>query len=197
MLTVGLTGGIASGKSTVAAHFAELGIRVVNADTVAREVVEPGTDALASIAEYFGEDFIDAHGELLRGKLRERVFNQASDREWLEGLLHPLIAEQIQLQLHNAQSPYSILESPLLLETNQQSLVDRILVVDVQPQTQLTRALSRDGSKEETIKAIIAAQIPRTERLKLADDIIDNDTAGLDLRTEVATLHARYLELAS
>ena len=197
MFTVGLTGGIASGKSTVAAHFAELGIRIVNADMVAREVVEPGTDALASIAQYFGSDFIDTRGELLRSKLRERVFNQPNDREWLEALLHPLIAEQICLQLRNARSPYSILESPLLLETNQKSLVTRILVVDVKPQTQLVRALRRDGSTEETIKAIIAAQMTRAERLKLADDIIDNNEEELDLRAKVATLHDRYLELAS
>ncbi len=196
MYTVGLTGGIGSGKSTVAALFSELGVTVVNADQVAREVVLPGSPALAAIAGHFGFHYVTRQGELDRPKLRALVFADSAQRQWLEALLHPLIAEQVRAQLQAATSTYAILESPLLLETQQKNLVNRILVVDVTVETQVRRALLRDGSEEQTIRNIIQSQITRELRLQLADDIIENEVEGVDLHDAVNKLHADYLARA-
>jgi dephospho-CoA kinase len=171
---IGLTGGIGSGKSLVAARFAELGITVVNADTVAREVVAKGEPALDAIRAHFGEDIGLPNGELDRRKLRGIIFNDLAQKKWLENLLHPLIRLRIVDQLHAAVSSYAILESPLLLETDQHLLVEKIIVVDVDEATQIARASARDGSDIEQIKNIIASQMPRTEKLQKADFVIDN-----------------------
>jgi dephospho-CoA kinase len=171
---IGLTGGIGSGKSLVAARFTELGVTVVNADTVAREVVAKGEPALDAIRTHFGEDIVLPNGELDRRKLRGIIFNDPAQKKWLENLLHPLIRLRIVDQLHAAISPYAILESPLLLETDQHLLVEKIIVVDVNEATQIARASLRDGSDIAQIKNIIASQMPRAEKLKKADFVIDN-----------------------
>lgn len=171
---IGLTGGIGSGKSFVAARFAELGIRVVNADAVAREVVAKGEPALARIREHFGEDIVLPTGELDRRALRGIIFADPAQKKWLENLLHPIIRLRIVEQLQAATSPYAILESPLLLETDQHLLVEKIILVDVDEATQIARASARDGSDVEQIKSIIASQMPRAKKLKKADFVIDN-----------------------
>jgi dephospho-CoA kinase len=196
MLTIGLTGGIGSGKTTVADCFAELGIELVDADLAAREVVKPGSPALAEIAARFGEEILLADGSLDRAALRAIVFADQEQRLWLEALLHPLINALLRQQLEACQSDYCLLVSPLLLETSQKELVDRIVVIDVSEQTQLTRTMARDGSDEQTIRGIIAAQIDRQSRLQAADDIIDNEKSVSALKQQVQALHEHYLQLA-
>lgn len=196
MLTIGLTGGIGSGKTTVANCFAELGIELVDADLAAREVVKPGSPALADIAARFGEEILLADGSLDRAALRTIVFADEEQRLWLEALLHPLINALLRQQLAACQSDYCLLVSPLLLETSQKELVDRIVVIDVSEQTQLARTMARDGSDEQTIRGIIAAQIDRQSRLQAADDIIDNEQPVSALKQQVQALHEHYLQLA-
>ena len=196
MFVIGLTGGIGSGKSTVASIFANLGIRVINADQLARDVVEHGSPALATIVERYGNDILQEDGSLNRSELREIVFTNVSEREWLEQLTHPLIAQLIKDQLQAVSSPYTILESPLLIETNQKELVDRILVIDIVEETQLQRTLARDDSAQATIKAIINSQIPREQRLEAADDVVDNSGNLEATEREILRLHEQYLLLA-
>jgi len=193
---VGLTGGIGSGKSTVAKAFSDLGVEAIDADVIAREVVVPGTDALKEIAAHFGNQILNTDGNLRRDALRKIVFDNPAEKDWLEKLLHPLIRKTIEQQIANVHSEYCLLVSPLLLETDQRELVDRILVVDITPELQLERTIDRDGSDKTTIEAIIAAQINRESRLQAADDILDNQ-GGLDtLQQAVDELHMQYLKLA-
>lgn len=196
MLTVGLTGGIGSGKSTIAAQFTALGVNVIDADAVAREVVVPGSAALRAIAGHFGEEIIDREGELRRNVLRELVFDNEKERHWLEALLHPLINRRIQEQLAASRSPYTILMSPLLTETDQKQHVDRILVVDLDPERQMERTLARDPSSRKTVEGIMAAQASRQQRLDLADDIVNNDGEVRQLQNEIQALHEKYLALS-
>ena len=196
MFVVGLTGGIGSGKSAVANCFRQLGITVVNADDASRGVVEPGSTALAAIAGHFGPGILLADGSLDRAALRARIFADAAAKQWLEALLHPLIAEWIAQRLAEAQGPYAILESPLLLETSQHERVQRVLVVDVPEQVQIARATARDANSQAQIKAIIASQLPRQERLARADDVLDNSGDLASLPAKVASLHQRYLAMA-
>lgn len=196
MFTVGLTGGIGSGKSAVAELFRQQGVTVVDADQAAREAVLPGSPTLAEIRAHFGAAVLSEGGSLNRAWLRDAVFADPEQRQWLEALLHPAIAVLIEEGLTNATSPYAILESPLLLETSQHTLVDRVLVVDASEATQVARAARRDGSDEAQIRAIMDAQISRHERLGRADDIIDNDGPIAALEPAVAALHQRYLALA-
>ena len=197
MFIVGLTGGIGSGKSAVAAQFRTLGITVVDADIAARKVVEQGSPALAEIASHFGSEVIQADGTLDRAALRERVFDNAAERRWLEQLLHPRIREWIAAELAAATSPYAVLESPLLFESSQHTIIDRALLVDVPEALQLQRAAARDGNTEAQIKAIMAAQMSRAERQQRADDCIDNSGTLEDLEQAVLDLHNHYLQLAS
>lgn len=197
MFIVGLTGGIGSGKSAVAAEFRKLGIKVVDADFAARKVVEPDSSALAEIAQYFGSELIQADGTLDRAALRERVFDSEEERRWLEQLLHPRIREWIAAELAAATSPYAMLESPLLFESRQHTMVSRALLVDVPEALQLQRATARDDNSESQIKAIMAAQMSRSERQQRADDCIDNSGTLEDLEQAVLKLHHLYLELAN
>lgn len=199
MLVVGLTGGIASGKSAASDCFASLGVPIIDADIAARQVVEPHSPALEKIKHHFGEEVITPSGELDRKSLRAKIFSADAERRWLEELLHPLIRARIvdDLEQEKIHSPYSILVSPLLLETDQHSLVDRILVVDVPETLQLSRTMARDGSNAVQARAIIAAQMSRSERLKKADDVITNDADIGQLQREVAKLHEIYLQLAT
>jgi dephospho-CoA kinase len=196
MYVVGLTGGIGSGKSTVSESFARLGIEVIDADQLAREAVATGSPALAEIASHFGQSIINSEGSLNRRALRAIVFADEAERRWLERLLHPIIGELLKQRLSRSESSYTILESPLLLETSQKDLVDRILVVDVSEDTQLQRAMLRDGSHEETIRGIIASQISRDERLAAADEVINNEGAVEEIDKRVSALHNKFLRLA-
>ncbi|WP_296936550.1 dephospho-CoA kinase [uncultured Marinobacter sp.] len=195
MAVIGLTGGIGSGKSTVARLFGELGVHWVDADDVAREVVEPGTTALAEIAEHFGEDILTSEGSLDRAQLRGIVFEKPEERAWLEALLHPIIREELirQLSPENYQLPYVLLVSPLLLETDQHELVDRIIVIDVPKDVQLERTMARDTNSRAQVERIIAAQMSREDRLARADEVIDNDRPLEDVTRQVRELHERLL----
>jgi dephospho-CoA kinase len=196
MFVVGITGGIGSGKSAVSDRFKRLGIKVVDADIASREVVKPGQPALFTIREHFGAELIQADGTLDRAQLRARVFADPTQRQWLERLLHPLINDYLQRELASAESPYAVLVSPLLMETSQSRLTDRILVVDVPEHVQLERTMARDSNDEAQVKAIMAAQTTRAVRLARADDVVLND-GGFDLLDKtVLELHQRYLNLA-
>jgi len=192
---LGLTGGIGSGKSAAAERFAELGVHVVDADQVARSVVEPGSAALAQIVDRFGVPILASSGELNRAALRERIFASVEDRHWLERLLHPLIRQEIWASLSRAESPYAVLVSPLLVESRQHEQVDRVLVVDVPEDLQLQRVLARDQVSEDQVRAILAAQARREDRLRHANDVLVNDRDLSWLRQEVDRLHDRYLQL--
>lgn len=193
---VGLTGGIGSGKSAVSARFGSLGITVVDADQASRTVVEPGQPALAAIAERFGKEILGSNGGLDRAQLRQKIFADPAEREWLEKLLHPRIAIEIFRGLQAATSPYVLLVSPLLLEARQDTLANRVLVVDVEESTQLARTMARDANSEQQVRAIMAAQIARDARLARADDVIRNEGSLAELHAQVDALHTRYLELA-
>jgi dephospho-CoA kinase len=193
---VGLTGGIGSGKTTVTNIFAELGIDIIDADIAARIVVEPGSEALVAIAQYFGTEYIDNTGQLDRTKLRSRIFSTPEDKSWLNSLLHPLIRQEILAQIARSTSCYCILVAPLLLENNLQTLVNRVLVVDIEEQSQIERTVARDPSSPEEVASIIASQLPRTERLSFADDIINNENVPLEqVRQQVTDLDTRYKKL--
>ena len=191
---VGVTGGIGSGKSAASDRFAVHGVVVVDADVAARIVVEPGQPALAEIAARFGPDVLDAQGALDRRALRERVFQDAGQRRWLERLTHPAINALIRDQLVAAESPYAMLVNPLMRRRDPRA--DRILVVDVPEAVQLKRTMARDGVGEENARAIMGSQLGRAERLAFADDVIVNDGSLADLHARVDALHPRYVELA-
>jgi len=180
----------------VTRRFEALGITVVDADLAARVIVEPGGPALAAIAEHFGADIVMADGNLDRAALRQKVFADETERHWLERLTHPLIGQEIRRQLEAAESPYSILSSPLLLESQQKELVDCVVVVDVPEATQLERASRRDANSEEQIRRIMAAQMPREQRVELADIIIDNSQPLAELDAIVEELHKEFLQRA-
>ncbi len=194
---VGLTGGIGSGKTAVSDRFHALGIAIVDADIAARVGVEPGKPALKQIRKHFGAKIIQADGSLDRAALREKVFSDDQQRKWLEQLLHPLINEQISKELSGSASAYTILVSPLLIETGQSRFTHRILVVDVPLEKQVERTMVRDNNSEEQVRNIIKAQTSRDERVASADDIILNDDDLNKLDQCVADLHAEYLGLAS
>ena len=192
-LVVGITGGIGSGKSAVTERFEALGIAVVDADLAARVVVEPGRPALAAIAEHFGQDVMLPDGELDRAALRARVFADEAERRWLEQLTHPLIGAEIGDQLAASRSPYTILSSPLLLETRPKTLVDLVVVVDVPEDIQLQRTMTRDKNEEAQVRRIMAAQMVRADRLELADIVIDNSRSLQELDDTVQELHKEFL----
>lgn len=197
---VGLTGGIGSGKSTVANLFAELGVPVIDADVVARDVVKQGSPLLQQIADHFGEQVLMATGELNRRQLREIVFNNPKEKQWLNQLLHPAIQQEMEKQLMAQRYPYVIWVVPLLIENNLTALCQRVLVVDVQPETQRMRASLRDNAEPALIDKIMQSQVSREQRLLVADDVIDNDATlanNLDLlKQRVVELHHHYLSLA-
>lgn len=198
MYVVAITGGIGSGKTTVANQFAELGIEVVDADVIAREVVEPGTPALAAIAAHFGSDVITPDGQLDRRRLRERVFTDPQAKSWLNALLHPLIRTEMQRQCAAARSPYCLLVVPLLVENRLTALANRVLVIDVDEATQIERTCRRDGVSHEQAQAILAAQASRAERLAAADDVLDNQNGTPEaIKSRILALHETYLAFAS
>lgn len=195
-LIIGLTGGIGSGKSTVAKEFIDLGIEVIDADKVAREVVEPGQPALTQIELYFGKEVVGINGELDRAKLRNIIFNSEIKKQWLNDLLHPIIRDTLLKQLEQAQSEYVILEAPLLLENQLTKYTDYTLVVDVTEALQIERATQRDSNSVAQIQAIMNAQISRELRLEQADYIIDNSSTDLVvLKQQVNMLHLQFLSI--
>ncbi len=196
-LVVGLTGGVGSGKSEVARRFRELGAAVIDADEIARELTLPGQPALREILDAFGREVQDEQGRLDRAALRRLVFSDEAARRRLENILHPRIRERMEERLAQVvDAPYAILVIPLLLETRQQDLVDRILVVDADPQAQIRRVCARDGVDEAQVRAIMAVQVDRETRLGVADDLIVNDDDLQALYQQVDALHRRYLRLA-
>jgi len=194
---IGLTGGIASGKSTVANLFAALGITIVDTDLLAREVVAPGSALLPRIAEHFGADVLQKDGSLDRAALRSRVFENPAERQWLERLTHPAIRELTDKRCESATSDYVIVAIPLLVETAGAERFDRVLVVDCSPEIQLARLQARDGTTRAEAQRMLAAQATREQRLAVADDVITNDGDLAALREQVEKLHRQYLKLAS
>jgi dephospho-CoA kinase len=194
-MIIGVTGGIGSGKSEVTRRFQALGIHVVDADQVAREVVELNSPALEAITLHFGKNILTTMGTLDRAKLRSIIFSNPAEKTWLEKLLHPIINTEINRQLQAAKSVYVILVSPLLLETKQDKLVDRVLVVDASEASQIDRAQKRDGTTSEQINAIMATQLSRNKRREKANDLIENNGDILELDRQVKNMHEKYLTL--
>lgn len=196
-LRVGLTGGIGSGKSTVEGYFRGLGAPTIDADAVSRRVAEPGQPAFEDIVALFGPEVVDDSGRLRRALMRERVFKDLALKKRLEAVIHPLVRQEIQAFTDSADGPYCVICVPLLLETGARARTDRILVVDAPEALQASRASQRDQADAAQIRQIIAAQIPREERLRAADDVISNDGSLENLKLQVKRLHYKYLELAS
>jgi len=197
MLVVGLTGGIGSGKSTVANLFANLGVPIIDADLVAREVTQPNQPAFASIIKHFGTDILLPNGTLDRTKLRNIIFANAKQRLWLEHLLHPRIREEMNIQINKLSSPYCIAVIPLLLEVEFYSFINRILVVDAPEQAQIQRVMIRDEAMQPDIEAILKTQASRQDRKAHAHDIITNDGVMDDLVPQVKKLHEKYSQMGS
>lgn len=196
-LVVGLTGGIASGKSLVAGMFVKLGAALVDTDVVAREVVQPGEPGLAAVAAEFGPSVLTAAGELDRRALRSRVFEDETERRKLETLLHPLIRARTLAKLAEIEAPYALVAVPLLVETDFGEIVDRILVVDAPESVQLERLMRRDATPRAEALAMLRAQADRATRLKAAHDVIDNSGTIDATRRQVELLHRSYLDLAA
>ncbi|ENM5729817.1 dephospho-CoA kinase [Vibrio mimicus] len=194
---VALTGGIASGKTTVANLFHEhFGIALVDADVIAREVVEPGTDGLKAITAHFGQTILNQDGSLNRTALRERIFADPEQKTWINQLLHPMIRQRMQQALAQTKSPYTLLIVPLLVENQLQNMADRVLVVDVEESIQIERTIARDNVSIEQAQAILAAQATRAQRLAIADDVLKNDTKNQKLLPQITLLHQKYLAMS-
>ena len=194
---VALTGGIASGKSTVANLFAELGVPLIDTDVIAREVVEPGRPALAAIVAAFGPGVLDAQGCLDRRRMRERIFADPAAKQRLEAILHPAIRAEMERQSRVAGGPYQVLVIPLLAESGRRDHVDRVLLVDVPEALQVERLALRDGVSRSQAKAALNAQATRAERLAIADDVIQNAGRVDELKQRVRALHEKYLQFAT
>jgi dephospho-CoA kinase len=196
-LRIGLTGGIASGKSTVTKRFAELGVPVIDADVASRSVVEPGKPGLAQVVQRFGEGVLDADGRLDRRALRNLIFRDSSLRQALDAILHPLIRAEMEREAAAAKGPYVVMAIPLLVEGGSSTKrVDRVLVVDAEETLQIQRLQARDGSSAEQARAILASQAGRATRLAAADDVLSNSGTVAELRQAVDHLHEKYLQLA-
>ncbi|AOW81734.1 dephospho-CoA kinase [Vibrio mimicus] len=194
---VALTGGIASGKTTVANLFHEhFGIDLVDADVIAREVVEPGTNGLKAITAHFGQTILNQDGSLNRTVLRERIFADPEQKTWINQLLHPMIRQRMQQALAQTTSPYTLLIVPLLVENQLQNMADRVLVVDVEESIQIERTIARDNVSIEQAQAILAAQATRAQRLAIADDVLKNDAKNQKLLPQITLLHQKYLAMS-
>lgn len=198
MLRIGLTGGIGSGKSTIAAMFARHGAPVIDTDVIARELVEPGLPALREIVNHFGSDVLDTSGRLNRSRLRDLVFTDTKERSALESILHPKIRAIVSERMATINAPYCIIVIPLLIETgSMRTMVDRVLVIDCPEEQQIARVGARDHLSEARIRTILQAQVTRNERLAHADDVIVNDRDIAALEADIAKLHDRYLALGA
>ncbi len=195
---VGVTGGIGSGKTTVTNLFNTLhGIDIVDADIIAREVVAPDSEGLLKITEHFGSTILHSGGQLDREKLRTIIFSHPTEKQWLNRLLHPMIRQQMLDQTQATTSPYCLLVIPLLIDNGLQALVDRILVIDVDQQTQISRTIIRDSVTIEHVKSILSAQVDREKRLYFANDVINNNGDNIELKPIIRLLHEQYLKLAA
>ena len=194
-LIIGLTGGIGSGKSQAADCFKQLGIDIIDADIVARDIIEPGSKILETVVKHFGQSILKTNGSLDRKKLGEFIFEHPDERAWLEQLLHPEIREQMKKLARASSSPYCVMVIPLLIETLPNPLIDRILVIDCSESLQKQRVMARDSSNEAAVEAIFNAQVSRQERLDKADDVIDNSGNINQLLAQVERLHQHYLTL--
>jgi dephospho-CoA kinase len=193
---VGLTGGIGSGKTTIANEFAKLGVELVDADIVARDIVKPDTDCLKAIKVKFGEQILLADGTLDRAQLRTLIFSDIDKKQWLNNLMHPAISKQMLLALKQAKSAYSILVAPLLFENNLERFTDTTLVVDVPEQIQLSRTSQRDNVSQEQVQRIIQSQISRDDRLTKASQVIDNNQPLPIVYQKISQLHVKYIALS-
>jgi dephospho-CoA kinase len=196
VITIVLTGGIASGKTAVSDCFARLGAPIIDTDLIAREVVELGQPALDHIAEMFGVEFLDSEGRLNRRKLRQAIFSDPKQKSCLEDILHPLIAEEVTRRVKGLDSPYCILAIPLYPQSSAYTWIDFVLVVDVEEEVQIERVMARDQISRDQAKSILSAQTNRQDRLALADDVIDNSGNLAELMDKVEALHNKYLKLA-
>jgi dephospho-CoA kinase len=196
MLRIGLTGGIGSGKSAVAKLFAAHGVPVIDADKIAREIVAPGLPSYDDIIRTFGEDILDDKRRINRELLRSRIFDNAQERKRLEMILHPRIRAEIQTQAERLRAPYCLIVIPLLVETGQQDLIDRVLLVDAEEDKQIQRVMQRNGLAEPEVRKILASQASRADRLQRAQEIIENNTDLAHLTAEVERLHRYYLALS-
>jgi dephospho-CoA kinase len=197
MLRIGLTGGIGSGKSTVAALFATRGVPVIDTDEIAHRLSQPGQAAFDEIVRDFGQGILDENRRIDRNRLRERVFDNDDERRRLETILHPHIRAAAQEKLAELSAPYCVLVVPLLIESGFQDLTDRILVVDAHENMQIQRTAARSGMSEAEIRKIMSAQASRAQRLQKADDVIDNNSDRKKLEAEVERIHQWYLSLAA
>lgn len=201
-MIIGLTGGIGSGKSTVAQYFRDCGVLVIDTDEIARQLLEAEQPSLKEVVQHFGKEILQKDGSLNRAKLRTRIFESTAERHWLETLLHPLIKAKVLQYSHDQKSntektvPYFIVDIPLLLEANFEDIVDRILVVDCPSNIQIERIQKRDAMPINVIQQIIQTQVDRNTRLQKADDIIDNTDALETLKNKVLALHRHYIELS-
>jgi dephospho-CoA kinase len=195
-LRVGLTGGIGSGKSTVAKLFCDKHVPVIDADIIARKLVEPGQASLKEISDQLGKEFIRDDGGLDRTRLRNYIFGNENARIKLEAILHPRVAEAIAEEVSSVKSPYCVIVIPLMFEAAQEYLADRVLVVDAPEKNQISRVVARDGTRDEDVRQIMATQLDRESRLKRADDVIINDADKSALQIQVARLHERYLQMS-
>jgi len=193
MIVIGLTGGIGSGKSTVCQLFSELGAPIIDADEIAKTITKKGTTAYLSIQKRFGTEFFDSNGELNRKQLRQRIFTDTKAKQWLENMLHPIIINEMKQQVQTLKSAYVIIEIPLISKLPSRDWINRILVIDSDPQLQKERASKRDKYSETEIEKIIASQMPREQRCSLASDIIVNDGDKEKLRQQVTELHKKYV----
>ena len=197
-IIIGLSGGIASGKTTVANLFHEhFNIDIVDADIVAREVVAVGSDGLKQITDRFGETILLEDGSLNRSKLRELIFSDPTEKQWLNDLLHPMIRNKIDSDLSKVTSPYGLLVAPLLVENQMQSMADRVLIVDVPTEVQIERTMSRDNVSREQVASILKSQASREQRLAVADDVIKNHTKNQELLPQITDLHQKYLAIST
>ncbi|MEZ8652517.1 MULTISPECIES: dephospho-CoA kinase [Vibrio] len=197
-IIIGLSGGIASGKTTVANLFNEhFNIDIVDADIVAREVVAVGSDGLKQITDHFGEAILLEDGALNRSKLRELIFSDPTEKQWLNDLLHPMIRNKIDSDLSKVTSPYGLLVAPLLVENQMQGMADRVLIVDVPTEVQIERTMSRDNVSREQVASILKSQASREQRLAVADDVIKNHTKNQELLPQITDLHQKYLAIST
>jgi dephospho-CoA kinase len=197
MLCIGITGGISAGKSTATDIFSSLNVPIIDADTIARALTASGQPALNQIAQHFGQQILDENRHLNRSALKEIIFSQPEEKNWLEALLHPLIIDEINRQKQHLAAPYCIVSAPLLMEAQiEHTLVERILVIDADPKIQIERTKTRDHLSETEIAKIMHAQLSREQRLAKADEVIENNTDVAALRLRIEALHQRYLALS-
>jgi len=196
MLIIGLTGGIGSGKSSACNFFTQQGIPVIDADIIAHQLVKPESPALLEIIDIFGADFINSNGQLNRDKLRKEIFSDPHKKQQLEAIIHPRVFEEMQNQLANLNAAYCVLCIPLLLETEATDKVNRVLVIDVNEATQIKRVMARDKLSREQIQSIIDTQINRNDRLRLADDVINNNAQPEDFQQQLTLIHKKYLNIS-